>query len=75
MGKYEDFLASKAIRAQERGLKDIPALASHLFPFQKLCVDFALRAGSKPSESHRRGVRRGDYTVSVSFAHGRKSHD
>jgi len=46
MGKYEDFLASKAIRAQERGLKDVPALAGHLFPFQKLCVDFALRAGS-----------------------------
>lgn len=46
MGKYEDFLASKAIRAQERGLKDVTALAGHLFPFQKLCVDFALRAGS-----------------------------
>lgn len=46
MGKYEDFLASKAIRAQERGLKDVPALAGHLFPFQRLCVDFALRAGS-----------------------------
>ncbi len=46
MGKYEDFLASKAIRAQERGLKEIPTLAGHLFPFQKLCVDFALRAGS-----------------------------
>ena len=46
MGKYEDFLASKAIRAQERGLKTIPPLASHLFPFQKLCVDFALRSGS-----------------------------
>lgn len=44
--KYEDFLASKAIRAQERGLKDVPTLAGHLFPFQKLCVDFALRAGS-----------------------------
>ncbi len=46
MGKYEDFLATKAIRAQERGLKDIPPLASHLFPFQRLCVEFALRAGS-----------------------------
>ena len=46
MGKYEDFLASKAIRAQERGLKTVPPLASHLFPFQRLCVDFALRAGS-----------------------------
>ena len=44
--KYEDFLASKAIRAQERGLKTVPTLAGHLFPFQRLCVDFALRAGS-----------------------------
>ena len=46
MGKYEDFLASKTLRAQERGLKDIPALAGHLFPFQRLCVEFALKAGS-----------------------------
>lgn len=46
MGNYEDFLASKAVRAQERGLRDNPALAGHLFPFQKLCVEFALRAGS-----------------------------
>lgn len=44
--KYEDFLAGKAIRAQERGLKSVPSLAGHLFPFQKACVDFALRAGS-----------------------------
>lgn len=43
---YADFLADKAIRAQERGLSRIPKLASHLFPFQRLCVEFALRAGS-----------------------------
>lgn len=43
---YHDFLASKAIRATERGLSDVPHLASHLFPFQKSCVEFALRAGS-----------------------------
>jgi hypothetical protein len=44
--EYEAFLRSKAIRAQERGLKSVPTLAGHLFPFQRLCIDFALRAGS-----------------------------
>lgn len=43
---YAQFLASKSIRAQERGLSDVPKLGAHLFPFQKLCVDFALRCGS-----------------------------
>jgi hypothetical protein len=43
---YADFLAGKAIRAKERGLANVPALASHLFPFQRACVEFALRAGS-----------------------------
>ena len=43
---YAEFLASKAIRATERGLTTVPALAGHLFPFQRSCVDFALRAGS-----------------------------
>jgi len=43
---YSDFLASKAIRATERGLSDVPKLSGHLFPFQRACVDFALRAGS-----------------------------
>lgn len=43
---YADFLASKAIRAKDRGLSDVPALAGHLFPFQRSCVGFALRAGS-----------------------------
>jgi hypothetical protein len=43
---YADFLASKAIRAKERGLSDVPTLAGHLFPFQRSCVEFALRAGS-----------------------------
>src|SRR5258708_3149228 len=46
MTSYDNFLASKAIRAQERGLTTVPKLASHLFPFQKICVEFALRAGS-----------------------------
>lgn len=43
--QYAAFLASKALRAKERGLTRIPELASHLFPFQSHCVDFALRAG------------------------------
>jgi len=45
-GAYGDFLASKAIRATERGLSDVPKMADHLFPFQRSCVDFSLRAGS-----------------------------
>ncbi len=43
---YADFLASKSIRAKERGLSDVPRLAGHLFPFQRSCVEFALRVGS-----------------------------
>ena len=46
MTDYAKFLDSKAIRATERGLSNLPKLAAHLFPFQRLCVDFALRAGS-----------------------------
>jgi hypothetical protein len=42
---YEDFLASKAVRAPVRGLTDVPELASHLFPFQRLSVTHALKAG------------------------------
>src|SRR5271157_2565063 len=44
--EYASFLASKAIRAKERGLAHVPELAAHLFPFQRHCVEFALRAGS-----------------------------
>ncbi len=43
--EYAAFLASKAIRATERGLGKVPELASHLFPFQVHSVDFMLRAG------------------------------
>jgi Helicase conserved C-terminal domain len=43
---YQQFLASKAIRARERGLERVPELAPHLFPFQRHCVEFALRVGS-----------------------------
>jgi hypothetical protein len=42
---YFDFLASKAMRAKVRGLDTVPVLAGHLFPFQRLCVDFNLRVG------------------------------
>lgn len=46
MSSYADFLASKSIRAQERGLSAMPELSKHLFLFQRACVEFALRAGS-----------------------------
>jgi Helicase conserved C-terminal domain len=43
---YSQFLASKALRAKERGLHRVPELADHLFPFQRLCVEHHLRVGS-----------------------------
>ncbi len=43
---YAEFLASKSIRARERGLTTIPELASHLFGFQKTCVEHHLRVGA-----------------------------
>lgn len=43
---YLDFLRSKELRADARGIPSPPALAGHLFPFQARCVDFLLRAGS-----------------------------
>ena len=43
---YEDFLSRKAIAAPLRGLTTVPGLATHLFPFQRACVEFAIRAGS-----------------------------
>jgi len=46
MNDYSAFLASKTIRASERGLAAVPDLAPHLFPFQRDCVDFLLRVGS-----------------------------
>jgi len=45
MQDYSSFLARKAIRALHHGLNNVPQLAAHLFPFQRQCVDFALRAG------------------------------
>lgn len=46
MSAYAEFLASKAVAATQRGITELPRLASHLFPFQKGCVEFGLRSGS-----------------------------
>lgn len=43
---YAAFLATKALRATQRGISRVPELAPHLFPFQRDCVNFSLRAGS-----------------------------
>lgn len=43
---YQAFLSSKSVDVAPRGLTDIPSLSSHLFPFQRACVEFGLRAGS-----------------------------
>lgn len=45
MDEYLQFLASKAVRAPQRGLTDVPVLAEHLFSYQAHSVAFALRAG------------------------------
>jgi superfamily II DNA or RNA helicase len=42
---YLDFLAKKALRAKHHGLATVPPLADHLFPYQRHCVEFSLRAG------------------------------
>lgn len=44
--EYRKFLDSKAIVAKQRGIKKIPELASHLFDFQRHCVEFGLRTGA-----------------------------
>lgn len=46
MREYQTFLASKALRAKDRGLARVPELASHLFPFQRLAVKHHLRVGA-----------------------------
>jgi hypothetical protein len=43
--EYAEFLASKAVRAPMRGLKQVPELAAHLFNFQAHSVAHALMAG------------------------------
>ena len=42
---YAMFLARKGLKATATGLERIPPLASHLFAFQRHCVEFSLRAG------------------------------
>lgn len=44
-GTYLDFVRSKELRAVERGMINIPALAQHLFPYQAACVEANLLAG------------------------------
>jgi hypothetical protein len=46
LSEYSKFLKSKIIRAESRGMCSIPQLSSHLFNFQKLCVEFGLSVGS-----------------------------
>jgi len=43
---YSDFLKTKNIGARERGLTELPDLASHLFKHQRACVEFGLALGS-----------------------------
>src|SRR6266705_2829615 len=43
---YAKFVESKTPTAANRGMRDIPPLSSHLFGFQKHCVEFLLSAGS-----------------------------
>lgn len=43
---YQQFLEAKVAIAEPRGLSDCPSLKSHLFAFQRHCVEFGLRAGS-----------------------------
>ncbi len=43
---YIDFITAKTPLAAKRGMSTIPALSSHLFDFQKDCVEFALERGS-----------------------------
>lgn len=44
--EYQEFLASKAIKAKPRGLTKIPELAPHLFDFQRECVSHHLQVGA-----------------------------
>lgn len=45
MTEYDEFLARKAARPQATGLTDLPEIHPTLFPFQRECVQFALRQG------------------------------
>lgn len=43
---YQAFLARKAVKAPERGTTTMPEINAKLFPFQRRCVEHALRVGS-----------------------------
>lgn len=43
---YLEFLAGKTPMAIARGISRVPSLSSHLFDFQKHCVEFLLTVGS-----------------------------
>lgn len=43
--EYTDFLKGKAVHFEARGLDDVSALSSHLFPWQAEIVRWALRLG------------------------------
>lgn len=45
-GSYLEFLERKVARAPQRGLSRMPELSSHLFDFQRHCVEFHLGVGS-----------------------------
>lgn len=45
MTSYSDFIASKALKFDSRGLESIPPLSPHLFPWQAEIVSWALRLG------------------------------
>lgn len=42
---YQEFIASKSLRAQATGTPDVPPLGDYLFPFQQALVTWALRRG------------------------------
>ncbi len=45
MSNYEDFVAGKLLVSPPSGLAKVPKLASHLFPFQRDIVRWALKRG------------------------------
>lgn len=45
-GGYAHFLGKKTPRAAKRGLSRMPTIGSHLFGFQRHCVEFGLETGA-----------------------------
>ena len=46
MSDYNDFLRMKTPSAVKRGLPSMPSISSHLFDFQRHCVEFMLDVGA-----------------------------